>query len=96
MYVKIHHSGDKVVIAICGEELVGKKISEGELVLDISERFYKGEKKSKEEVKKILENAENINLVGEKAVKFAKELGILNKESIVIIRGIPHAQIIVL
>ena len=56
MYVKIHHSGDRVVIAICDEELIGKKISEGALVLNISERFYKGEKKSQEEVKKILES----------------------------------------
>ena len=44
MYVKIHKSKDRNIIAVCDEELIGKSFSEGNLVLDINERFYKGER----------------------------------------------------
>jgi hypothetical protein len=95
MYVKIHEDkrNDRMVVAVCDEELVGQEISEGNLNLNITERFYKGEKKTPEEVKKTLENASNINLVGKKAIKLAIDLGILSKEQIITIKNIPHAQI---
>ncbi len=94
MYVKKHESKDRIIFAICDEDLVGKKFSEDDLVLDVSERFYKGEIKTNEEVEEILRNSSNINLVGKKTVDFALKLGILNKDSIVVIDGVPHAQII--
>ena len=94
MYFKKHITKDKIIIAICDEELLGKKFSEGDYTLNISKRFYDGEKKSEEELKDILKNFENINLVGKKIIKFATDMGILNKGSILKIDGIPHAQII--
>jgi uncharacterized protein len=94
MYVKKHESGDRIIFAICDEDLVGKKFSEGDLMLDVSEQFYKGEKKTNAEVKEILASAFNINLVGKKTIDFALKLGILNKDSIIFIDGVPHAQII--
>jgi len=94
MYFKKHLTKDRIVLAVCDEELIGKKFSEGDITLDISERFYKGEKKSEKDLERLLKNSENINLVGKKTIKFAKKLGILNKDSIITIKGIPHAQII--
>jgi len=94
MYFKKHITKDRIIIAICDEKLIGKKFSEGEYVLDISERFYKGEKKSFKELEDILKNSENVNLVGEETIKFATSLGIINKDSILKVKGIPHAQII--
>ena len=94
MYLKKHIIGEKIVFAICDEELIGKKFSEGDLILDVSYDFYKGEKKSEKELEGIIKDFENVNLVGEKTIKFALKLGILNEENIVVIEGIPHAQII--
>lgn len=94
MYVKRHELNDRIVVAICDEDLIGKKFQEGDLVLDISEKFYKGEKKTDEEVKDIFMNSSNINLVGKKTINFALKLGILNKDSIITVDGIPHAQIV--
>ena len=94
MYVKRHESKDRIVIAICDEDLIGKKFSEDDLVLDVSERFYKGDKKSEEEVEEILRNARNINMVGKGTVNFALKIGISNKDSIITIDGVPHAQIV--
>lgn len=94
MYIKKHMIRDKIIFAVCDEDLIGKKFSKGDLVLDISKDFYKGEKKSEKELKGIIKNFENVNLVGRKTIKFALKLGILNEESIIIIGGIPHAQIV--
>ncbi len=94
MYFKKHLTKDRIVLAVCDEELIGKKFSDGEIILDISERFYKGEKSSEKDIEELLKNSENVNLVGEKTIKLASKLGILNKDSIITIKGIPHAQII--
>jgi len=94
MYFKKHVIKDKIVIAVCDEDLVGKKFSEDDYTLDISNRFYKGEKKSEEQIKKILKRSSNINIVGEKIIKLAVGWKIIKKENIIKIGGIPHAQII--
>lgn len=94
MYIKIHKNYDRSIIAVCDKELVGKKISEGKLCLDITERFYKGKEKSEEEIEEILEGASNINFVGEKSVALGMKLGLIKKEKVVTIKGVPHAQFI--
>lgn len=95
IYVKIH-KGSSEVIAICDEKLIGKKFSDGKFCLDIKENFYKGELMKEEQVKDILRNVTNLNIVGEEAIKLALEEGIIDKEGIMKIKGVPHAQLIVL
>lgn len=95
MYVKIHEDKryKSIVVAICDEDLIGKEFLEGNLNLIITERFYKGEKKTEEEVLKIMENADNLNLVGKKTVKLAIKAGFISEDYTIKIKGIPHAQI---
>lgn len=91
MYVKIHRSGEREIVAVCDEDLLGKNFEEGKLNIKVSESFYKGAKKTKEEVKKILKNAGNINLVGSKSVTLAVEMGLINDRDIIKIKGVPYA-----
>jgi len=93
IYVKIH-KGPSTVVAICDENLIGKKFKEGKLVLKVSEHFFKGEKMSKEEVVKLLKNADNLDIVGKECVELAVEIGVIKKESVIEIEGVPHAQAI--
>lgn len=95
IYVKIHKGGSEVV-AICDEKLIEKKFSDGKFCLDIKKDFYKGELMGEEQVKSILRNATNLNIVGEESIKLALEEGIIDKDCIVKIKGVPHAQLIVL
>jgi len=92
MYVKIHKSEGKNIIAICDEDLIGKNFSEGKFVLNITERFYKGEKLSPEEVLELMKDALSLNIVGENSINLALKNKIIEKESIIKIQGIPHAQ----
>jgi len=96
MYVKIHRSSDSEVVAVCDKELIGKELNSGELFLKVSETFYKGELKDKKEVKRILKEAKNINLVGKETVDIGVELGLIDKENIVMFKNIPYAQALVL
>ena len=93
MYVKTHISKDSVVTAICDETLIGKTFSDSERQLEVNEKFYKGEKKSEEEVEEIMKEAANLNLVGENTINTALKLEILTKDDIILIEKIPHAQI---
>lgn len=92
MYVKIHKTELSEVVCICDEDLVGKKFEDKDLQLDVTERFYKGEKKTEEEVIKILKEAGNVNIVGKESIKVAIKAGVIEKENIIKIKNIPHAQ----
>src|SRR3989344_5177806 len=86
------------VVAVCDKELLGKKFEEGISQLDIKESFYKGEEKSQEEVVELMrflaQEDSTFNIVGKKAVAAAIAAGIIDKESVGEISGIPFALVL--
>jgi len=93
-YVKVHNYEDGELVAICDKELIGMNFSDGDFGLNITERFYKGELKDKEDVIFILQNSKNTNVVGNQAVKLCVELGLITEEDIIKIQDTAHALII--
>ena len=97
MLVKIHKTY-RDVVAICDSDLIGKRFEEGRFQLYIKESFFKGEKTSKEKVIKIMQymsrEDSTFNIVGEKSVNTALEAGIITKEGIKRIQGIPFALVL--
>ena len=97
MLVKIHKTY-RDVVAICDSDLIGKRFEEGRFQLDIKESFFKGEKTSKEKVIKIMQymsrEDSTFNIVGEKSVNTALEAGIITKEGIKRIQGVPFALVL--
>ena len=92
-YIKIH-KGLHSVVAICDADLIGKSFKQGKLRLSISEHFYKGERKNLDEITHLLVNSSNLNLVGPKIIQLALSLNLITKKQILVIDGVPHAQII--
>jgi len=94
LFIKIHSSYRKIV-AVCDAELLGKRFEQGKMQLEVRKDFYGGERKSEKEVVKLLREAERedatFNLVGNKAVDAGIKAGIINKEGVLRIKGIPHA-----
>jgi len=86
------------VVAVCDEELLGRKFEEGVFQLDVKESFYKGEEKSKEEVIKIMRSFSDedstFNIVGKRSVAAAIEAGVIDKEGVGKINNIPFALIL--
>ena len=95
MIVKVHqtHEGKKIV-AVCDQELIGKKLKEKNIQLDLSSGFYNGEKKSEEDILKLFDEAYIVNLVGENAVNLGKKAGIVLEENVLYVHKIPHVQAI--
>jgi len=96
MIVKTHKTENgKLILAVCDNDLIGKKIIDKDLQLDLSSNFYKGKEMSEEEAKRLFRYAYIINLAGKKAVGLALKEGLLNKKNILVIKNIPHAQILI-
>ncbi|MCK5043415.1 DUF424 family protein [Candidatus Pacearchaeota archaeon] len=96
MFVKIT-SSCREIVAICDFNLIGKKFGEGKFQLDVKENFYKGEEVPEEKVIDIMQNMSKedatFNIVGKKSVNCALKAGIISKEGIKKIKGIPFAMI---
>lgn len=95
MIIKISRSQGREIVAVCDEELLGKVIEEGRKMLDLTAPFYQGDKKSEEETIAILKRADNLNLVGEKAIALAKKIGLIDEGHVRTIGGVPFANVIV-
>lgn len=93
IYVKIHKHKYGGVIAICDKNLIGKKVSDKNLQLNITERFYKGEIFNDEDIIEILKEVSNANIVGKKAVELALKNKIIKKRDVIMVKNVPHALI---
>ena len=92
IYVKVYRVQGEVLLAACDEELLGKSFREGELKLEVKERFYKGQLVEEEQLRELLEEATIANLTGERCVSKAIELGYVDPNRVLRIQGVPHAQ----
>ncbi len=94
MYMKKYNTDGKFIVAVCDEDIIGKKFREGELVLKLDECFYKGDEAFEDEVKEALSSATMANISGEKSIACAVECGCIDPETIIFIEGIPHALMV--
>ena len=92
MIVKKHVNEGRLILAVCDSELIGKKFTEGNRQLDLASNFYKGEETKGKDVQELMKQAYMINLVGKKSVDLALKNKYIEKENIIIIAKIPHAQ----
>jgi hypothetical protein len=94
MLVKIHEAYRKI-IAICDSELLGKKLEQDNLQLDVKEGFYKGKELKEQQVLEIIEEGKKedacFNIVGKESINIAIKSGIIDEKSIITIQKIPHA-----
>ncbi|MBM3309582.1 MAG: DUF424 family protein, partial [Candidatus Altiarchaeales archaeon] len=84
----------EVLVAACDREILGKKFSHGRLQIEVNEKFYKGDLAGVEEVFSALEKASIANIVGNNIVERALEKSWVDKEKVIDIGGVKHAQIV--
>jgi len=92
--IRIYEQGEDIVIGACDEHLLGKKFTDGKFQIDVSKNFYGGQRIDTKTLAKYLQDASIANLVGKETVKCAINLGLINPDCILKIKGIPHAQMI--
>jgi hypothetical protein len=85
-----------IVVVICDEELLGKKLrmKEKKITIEISKKFYGGKLIDEETALKLLDKATIGNLMGKNIVELASKNGFIVKENVILIDGVPHAQFV--
>lgn len=96
LYLKSHRSGKEVLIAVCDCDLMGKKFVEGHLHVEILPDFFGEEKATAQDVEQALAASTMANLVGDIAVGHAIRLGYVDRENVLIINGVPCAQMVLM
>ena len=86
-----HHG---LLLVVTDFDIMGKKFEGKKMLLDLTKEFYKGERKTKEEVKQLFLTARYIHLTGKAAVAIALEMDYINAEKILWVKGIPHPEIV--
>lgn len=96
MIVKQHKTKDgRIILAVCDSELIGKKFEQGKIQIDLTTDFYKGEEKTESEIILMMQKAYILNLVGKNSVRLALKQKFVDETHILRIKGIPHAQCVV-
>lgn len=90
--VKRHISEGHILIAACDLDLLGKTLDDGDLCLEVRESFYGGEKVGPDILGRLLEMCTMANLVGKRAIALAIEMGIVDEDCVIYVKGVPHAQ----
>ena len=97
MFIKIIKSY-RDLVAVCDSSILGKKFEQGNFQLDIKESFYRGEEVSEEKAIEIMKSmsAEDstFNIAGEKSVNAAIKAGVITRESVGKVQGIPFALVL--
>jgi len=97
MFIKITKSY-RDIVAVCDSSILGKRFEQGNFQLDLKESFYKGEEVQEERAIEMMKSmaAEDatFNIAGEKSVNAAIKAGVISKESVGKIQGIPFALVL--
>lgn len=89
---KVHKHPSEIILAICDEEILGKTFQGEKMKITVSEGFYGGDVVEEEFVRLNIGSFTILNIVGERIVNLAVELGIVAPENVVVIGETKHAQ----
>jgi len=90
---KLHCMRDEVLLAACDETLLGKVIEDGDMKIEISQKFYGERIVDTETFIKQLSSATSANLIGEKVIELAMKAGFIDTDGVMKVCGVSHAQI---
>lgn len=90
--LKNYIQGKERLLAACDEEVLGRRLREGRIQLEVRPDFYDGLRGDADDVERYLRTSTVANLVGQNVVDLAIRLGFVAPENVLTIEGVPHAQ----
>lgn len=84
--------GKDYLVTVIDDELINKELEHEGNIIRLSESFYAGKRASKKEIINELRKATIINVFGKESVKTAQQAGVI--DDVLMIAGVPHAQMI--
>jgi hypothetical protein len=94
MLVRERDTPKGLLVAVCDEECLGETYGDGDVSLTVTEEFYGGEERDRDEVVDSLTRASVANLVGERCVTVAIEAGLVDEDRVLDLDGTLHAQLL--
>ena len=91
---KIFRTKQDVVVAICDEKLLGKKLAFNGMKVSVSKNFYGEKLIDGRDAVNAMRLASIGNLLGKEIIELARENGFIDKQNIILINEIPHAQFV--
>ncbi len=94
-YARIMNANGFTMVAIADEEVYGKAAIDDDsgVAIIVSEEFYGGSVIEEDEAIRLLDVADILVLAGRRIISKAIELGFVNPESVLEIKGIQHVQV---
>ncbi|MDD1666873.1 MAG: DUF424 family protein [Methanomicrobiales archaeon] len=93
MFLKVHRTPDGEIVAACDRELLNTTLVHKDVEVRISETFYGNTPATEEQVRSALVQATNANLFGRRTVEIAIACGAVDRGCVVLVSGVPHAQV---
>lgn len=90
--IKRYNQGRERLVAVCDDDVLGRRLQEGKLHLNVTPEFYDGFPGEEADLEMHLRTCTIANLVGERCVELAIRLGFVARENVIRIQGVPHAQ----
>lgn len=87
--IRITEYQKNTMLNICDADLLGKKIIQDELIMNISESYYGERFVERDEAEDLLKNSSIINMVGKETISLSIDLGIGSENGVKIISGVP-------
>lgn len=91
---RLYELESETILAICDVQVVGKVFTQEGLVLNAKKSFYCEEECGPIKAKRLFEQATIINATGEQAINLLVEQGLVDRERVLLVNGVPHAQMV--
>lgn len=87
--VRVTDYQKQMMLNICDAELLGRKITQDELTMHISENYYGERFVEQEEAESLLKSSSIINMAGKETVSLSLKLGIGSENAVKTVSDVP-------
>lgn len=93
LIAKKHIIQGRTILAVCDEDLLGKRIETEKIDFFVYEKFYGGEKINEKKLIELYEESDSINMIGNNCIEILQKKGLINESSIINIKNTKHVQV---
>ncbi len=94
VYVNVIKHGEHVLVAACDVTMLGKTLKHGALTFEVKKSFYGDKQVKLEEAINLIRYSTSANLVGHNIVNEALKERLVHPNAVMLISGVPHAQLV--
>ena len=91
--VRVTNYQNNLMLNICDPNLLGKKIIDDKVTMNITKNYYCERLVEKEEAEQLLKKCSSINMVGQETISLSVSLGIGTYQGVKKINGVPFLLI---